>query len=90
MSAFSYGQYSVYDRNEDAMLPFTDLSVDVALGVDGIVLPQARHGGLVRCSPFGPIRSNMYRLEERTSEVVSGVAVPVTQLFFHAKVVSVA
>ncbi|WP_210161241.1 hypothetical protein, partial [Sinorhizobium meliloti] len=32
----------------------------------------------------------MYRLEERTSEVVSGVALPVTQLFFHAKVVSVA
>jgi len=27
------------------MLPFTDLSVDVALGVDGIVLPRAGTAG---------------------------------------------
>ncbi len=29
------------------MLPLTDLSVDVALGADRIVLPRARHGGLL-------------------------------------------
>lgn len=29
------------------MLPFTDLSVDVALGADGIVLPEALHGLLL-------------------------------------------
>lgn len=32
-------------RNEGAMLPFTDLSVDVALG--GIVLPRALHSLLL-------------------------------------------
>ncbi|PDT39715.1 hypothetical protein CO656_21175 [Sinorhizobium sp. FG01] len=30
-----------------AMLPFTDLSVDVALQSDGIVLPRALHGLLL-------------------------------------------
>lgn len=30
-----------------AKLPFTDLGADAALGVDGIVLPRVRHGGLL-------------------------------------------
>ncbi|RVK12996.1 hypothetical protein CN164_11295 [Sinorhizobium meliloti] len=58
MSASGQPQDSPLRPTKGAMLPFTDLSVDVALGVDGIVLPQARHGGLLRCSPFGQIRSH--------------------------------
>ena len=40
------------------MLPFTDLSVDIALEADRVALPRARHGLLLRCSPFGPRRSH--------------------------------
>ncbi|THK34326.1 hypothetical protein EHS39_30760 [Ensifer sp. MPMI2T] len=47
MSAFRQARAGLYDRHGGAMLPFTDLSVDVALGVDGIVLPRVRHGGLL-------------------------------------------
>ncbi|RVH05171.1 hypothetical protein CN210_14830 [Sinorhizobium meliloti] len=46
------------DRNGGAMLPFTDLSVDVALGADRVLLPRALRGMLLCCSLFGPRRSH--------------------------------
>ncbi|GEC41999.1 hypothetical protein EME01_60710 [Sinorhizobium meliloti] len=41
------GDPKLSGQNAGAVLPFTDLSVDAALGVDGIVLPRALHGLLL-------------------------------------------
>ncbi|RVM18987.1 hypothetical protein CN142_02905 [Sinorhizobium meliloti] len=55
------------DRNGGAMLPFTDLSVDVALGADRVLLPRALRGMLLCCSLFGPRRSHNVSLGTNVS-----------------------